>query len=278
LYFELTPALIEDMLFCMENQNVRFVLDTENASVVDKDDSADVADTNDFSGDRYVPIPEWNSSDGFHLMECFAASFHNPLVRDALQSSLVQGKGVFRAFKAALNEFPGAEKHWFSFKRRRMRHRIVSWYNALREQWNMEKIGEEPDETEDLFPEDFTFRSYEAKDADAVNILHNKCNAGNPHDVGDPVFVVETASHDFVGFIAVTRKEAALSLCNLEVHPEYRGLGIGSELCSRLIQTLEQEHALKVYIDLPVEFEGFSRFLYRSSFKPVATRYCLEMR
>ncbi|MDR1218089.1 MAG: GNAT family N-acetyltransferase [Treponema sp.] len=278
MYFELTPALIEDMLFCMENQNVRFVLDTENASVVDKDDSEGVVDTNDLSGDRYIPIPEWNSSDGFHLMECFAASFHNPLVRDALQSSLVQGKGVFRAFKAALNEFPGAEKHWFSFKRRRMRHRIVSWYNALREQRNMEKIGEEPDETEDLFPEDFIFRSYEAKDADAVNALHNKCGAGNSHDVGDPVFVVETASHDFVGFIAVTRKKAVLSICNLEVHPEYRGLGIGSELCSRLIQTLEQEHAPKVYMDLPVEFEGFSRFLYRSSFKPVATRYCLEMR
>ncbi|MDR0708411.1 MAG: GNAT family N-acetyltransferase [Treponema sp.] len=272
MYFELTPALIEDILFCMENQNARFVLDTENSFVMNKDD---IAGMDDSGGDRYVSIPEWHSSDGFHLMECFAAGFRNPLTRDALQASLERGRGVFRAFKAALTKFPGVEKHWFAFKRRKMRRTIIAWYNALREQWNMEKIGGEPDETEDLFPEDFIFRAYEAKDAEAVNALHNTC--GKPHDVGDPVLVVETASHDFVGFIAVKRQETALSICNLEVCPEYRGLGIGSELCSRLIQTLEQEHVSKVYIELPVEFEGFSRFLYRSSFKPVATRYRLEM-
>ncbi|MDR2446774.1 MAG: GNAT family N-acetyltransferase [Treponema sp.] len=274
MYFELTPALIEDILFCMENQNVRFVLDTENSSIVDKND---VAGKDYSDGGRYVSIPEWHSSDGFHLMECFAAGFRNPLVRDALQTSLEQGRGVFRAFKATLSKFPDAENHWFSFKRRKMRRTIFAWYNALREQRNMEKIGEEPDETEDLFPEDFIFRAYEAKDAEAVNTLHNTCRAGKPHDVGDPVLVVETASHDFVGFIAVKRQETALSICNLEVCPEYRGLGIGSELCSRLIQTLGQEHVSKVYLELPVEFEGFSRFLYRSSFKPVATRYCLEI-
>jgi ribosomal protein S18 acetylase RimI-like enzyme len=274
LYFELTPALIEDIFFCMENQNARFVLDTENSHIVDKNN---VTDKDDSDGDRYISIPEWNSSDGFHLMECFAAGFRNPLVKDALQSSLEQGRGVFRAFKVALSAFPGVEKHWFAFKRKEMRRTIMAWYNALREHWNMEKIGGEPDETEDLFPEDFIFRAYEAKDAEAVNALHNICRAGKPHDAGDPVLVVETASHDFVGFIAVKRKEAVVSICNLEVSPEYRGLGIGSELCSRLIQTLEQERVSKVYIDLPVEFEGFSRFLYRSSFKPVATRYYLEM-
>ncbi|MDR2783350.1 MAG: GNAT family N-acetyltransferase [Treponema sp.] len=274
MYFELTPALIENILFCMENQNARFVLDAENSFIVDKND---IADKDDSGGDRYIPIPEWSSSDGFHLMECFASGFRNPLVQDALWASLEQGRGVFRAFKAAVSKFPDAEKHWFAFKRRKMRRTIIAWYNALREHWNMEKIGEEPDETEDLFPEDFIFREYEAKDAEAVNTLHNTCRAGKPHDMGDPVLVVETASHDFVGFIAVKRKEAVLSICNLEISPEYRGLGIGSELCSRLIQTLEQSHVSKVYIDLPVEFEGFSRFLYRSSFKPVATRYCLEM-
>ncbi|MDR0374779.1 MAG: GNAT family N-acetyltransferase [Treponema sp.] len=274
MYFELTPALIEDILFCMENQTARFVLDTENSLIVDKNGATGREDS---GGDRYLPIPEWNSSDGFHLMESFAAGFRNPLVRDALQASLEQGRGVFRAFKAALSEFPGVEKHWLAFKRRTMRRTIMAWYNALREYWKMEKIGEEPDETEDLFSEDFIFRGYRAKDADVVNALHNTCRAGKPHDVGEPVLVVETASHDFVGFIAVKREETILSICNLEVSPEYRGLGIGSELCSRLIQTLEQDHVSKVYMDLPVEFEGFSRFLYRSSFKPVATRYCLEL-
>ncbi|MDR0557054.1 MAG: GNAT family N-acetyltransferase [Treponema sp.] len=272
MHFELTPALIEGILFCMENQNARFVVDAENSFVMDEKDTADADDS---GGDRYIPIPEWHSSDGFHLMECFAAGFHNPLVRDALQLSLTQGKGVFRAFKAALSAFPNAEKHWFSFKRRRMRRTIVSWYNALREQWNMEKIGEEPDETEDLFSEDFIFRAYETNDGEAVKTLHNICRAGKPHGVGDPVLVVETARHEFAGFIAVKRKGTDLYICNLEVHPEYRGLGIGSDLCSRLIQTVKQEHVSKVYLDLPVEFEGFSRFLYRSSFKPVATRYCL---
>ncbi|MDR2794079.1 MAG: GNAT family N-acetyltransferase [Treponema sp.] len=265
----------------MENQNAEFLLDTENSLLLNKNDSArqpsNGAAPYEAGGSRYIAIPEWKPADGFRLMECFAAGFRNPPVRDALHSSLEQGRGVFRAFKRVLSEFPDAEKHWFAFKQRRMRRTVLLWYNALRESWNMEKIGEEPDEIEDLFLEDFIFRAYAANDSEAVKTLHAACCTEKPHDLGDPVFVAETANHEFAGFIGVKRKETLLYICNLEVRPEYRGLGIGSELCSRLLKNHGQEHVSKVYIDLPVEFEGFSRFLYRSSFKPAVTRYRLDL-
>ncbi|MDR2193107.1 MAG: GNAT family N-acetyltransferase [Treponema sp.] len=274
MYFELTLSLIEDLLFYMENQNAEFLLDSEHAAVINKNDRTGPDNS---GGDRYIAIPAWKSADGFRLMECFAVDVRNHEARDALQSSLEQGRGVFRAFKQTLSEFPDVEKHWFSFKHRKMRRAILAWYNALRESWNMEKIGEEPDETEDLFLEDFIFRAYEANDSEAVKTLHAACCKETPYDLGDPALVVETAHREFAGFIGVKRKETLLYICNLEVRPEYRRLGIGSELCSRLLKNAEQEHISKVYIDIPVEFEGFSRFLYRSSFKPLVTRYRLDL-
>ncbi len=263
---------MDDLLFCMEDQNTIFLLDTENAYLMNVDD-IDVED------ERYVPIPEWKSSDGFRLMERFAAGFRNPLVQDALHESLEQGRGVFRAFKQSVSRFPQAEKQWFDFKKREMRRHIIAWYNALREDWNMEKIGEEPEEFEDIFF-DFMFRPYSPADFEAAAVLHEKCDFnshGDLSNIGEIVLIAETASRDFVGFAAVKRKsqdgENLLYISALEVSPEYRGMGIGSELCSCLLKQAVQEGADKIFIDLPAESEGFSRFLHRCSFKPSITRF-----
>jgi ribosomal protein S18 acetylase RimI-like enzyme len=295
MFFELTEALIDDLLFCMEDQNGIFLLDTEDGLAVSEDE------VEDDDEDRYIGIPEWDSAEGFHLMEQFAAGFKNAVVREALTESLNQGKGVFRAFKKALSRYPEAEKRWFSFKEREMRREIIRWYNALRESWNMEKIGEEPEETEDLVLEDFIFREYEAGDEDAVTVIHGMCVGNDPQStaacltippaLGQPVLVAETAGRELAGFVAVSQEGDTLRISRIEVKPEYRGLGIGSELCSLLLEKARDSKAngvkhespfnkspiARIVIDLPAEAEGFSRVLFRASFKSIQTRYALNL-
>jgi ribosomal protein S18 acetylase RimI-like enzyme len=266
MYFELTPALLDNLIFCMEDQGNSFLFDMENLLVVDKSSIGGGGES------HFIDIPEWDSAAGFHLMERFAAGFKNTVVRDALTATLERGKGVFRAFKDTLSRYPEAEQRWFAFKEREMRRRVIQWYNALRESWNMERIGDEPEETEDLILEDFMCRGYKAQDCETVTALHNLCGMEQP--LGEPVFVMETVHGDFAGFIAVIRENKNLTVSSLAVRPEYRGLGIASELCSRLLEYAASENITTLSIDLPASAEGFSRFLFRSSFKPVLTRYC----
>jgi ribosomal protein S18 acetylase RimI-like enzyme len=277
MYFDLTEALIDELLFFMEDQNGIFFLDTQKLIVVSDNDEMDGG--NDDDNHRFIDIPKWDTSDGYRLMEKFAAGFKNPVVQDALTASLNRGKGVFRAFKTTLSQYPEAEKRWFTFKDRELRRSIVDWYNDLREDWNMEQIGIEPEETEDLVLEDFIFREYEEQDYDTVVDLHRICIAENSHytqtTLGEPVLVALTAQQETAAFIAV-KQEADNIYLNIAVKPEYRDLGIASELCSRLLKREGSEGSTsKIFIDVPAEFEGFSRFLFRSAFKPVLTQYCL---
>ena len=177
MQFELTEALIDDILFSMEDQNGEFLLDTVESMVVggmdglgmlEEEDGAD----DDESGSRYISLPEWDSASGFRLMERFAAGFRNPLVREELSGALGRGRGVFRAFKDTLGRYPEAEKVWFSFKEKEMRREIARWYNGLREEWGLEKIGGEPEETGDLVLEDFHFRAFQKEDMARAEELH----------------------------------------------------------------------------------------------------------
>ena len=129
MQFELTDALLDDIIFSMEDQEAIFLIDTQEGMVVIEDE----IEVDDDAEDRHIHLPDWDSSDGFRLMEHFAASFRNPLIRNELSSALNQGKGVFRAFKNVLSHHPEAEKIWFSFKEREMKREVVRWYNALRE-------------------------------------------------------------------------------------------------------------------------------------------------
>jgi ribosomal protein S18 acetylase RimI-like enzyme len=169
MQFELTEALIDNILFSMEDQKGKFFLDTREGVIagdegVPKDDSG-----------RFIGLPEWDSSEGFRLMERFAVGFKNTVIRKKLTAALDRGKGVFRAFKDTLTAHPEAEQLWFAFKEREMRRTVMNWYNALREEWGLERIGGEPEETGDLVLEDFRFREAAAADREAVEKLHRQC-------------------------------------------------------------------------------------------------------
>ncbi|MFP3041122.1 GNAT family N-acetyltransferase [Treponema primitia] len=280
--FELTEALIDDIVFTMENQEWISYLDTREGMVVSEEDT----DPEDDDGDRYIDLPDWDSSDGFNLMEQFAAGFKNKVIRTKLSAALNRGRGVFRAFKDTLSEHPEAEKLWYAYKDREMKRAVIRWYNILREEWGLESIGEEPEETEDLVQEDFRFREPVPEDAERAAELHKLCLDECPPPSGaiprwsfpgQLALVAETGGGDFAAYVggAVTGK--SLEITALEVLPEYRGLGIGEALLGRLVDMAETSGVSEILIDVPQGAEGFSRVLLRESFTPVRTKYCKKI-
>jgi GNAT superfamily N-acetyltransferase len=281
MQFELTEALIDNILFAMEDQEGEFYVDTRKGFVAggidfDFTDEDDDEEEDDDDG-RYISIPEWDSSEGFRLMEHFAAEFKNPPVQQELIAALNRGRGVFRAFKDALNAHPEAEKLWFAFKEREMRRAVFDWYNALREEWGMEAVGGEPEETEDLVLEDFRFREPGEEDYGAAEELHRRCTGDEESEgwafPGDAALVAETGGGVFAAYISAVLRGKLLRIAALEVKPEYRGLGVGKSLLSRLLEKTNPPGSTEIEIDLPAGMEGFSRALSRESFTPCMVRY-----
>ena len=263
----------------MEDQDGEFYLDIEEGGII----SADAEDF-DYEDERFISIPEWSPSDGFRLMESFTAGLRNTMVREKLSAALNRGRGVFRAFKDVLSRHPEVEKLWYSYKDREMKREVIQWYNALREQWGLELIGEEPEEIEDITREDFRFREANIEDRKAAEDLHRYCidNAKSPLELspwvfpGDLCLVAESAGFDFAAYISAVRIDAdSLHVNALEVKPEYRGLGLGKTLLGRLLEQADKQE-LSVCFDLPIEAGNFSRVLCREDFNPVVTRYYRE--
>jgi GNAT superfamily N-acetyltransferase len=312
MQFELSEALIKDLLFSMEDQMGNFLLDTQEGVIIGEEDGG--FDRIDTGGDRYIPLPGWDSSNGFRLMEHFAAGLRNPAIRNELAAALNRGRGVFRAFKDIIARYPEIEKLWFNYKERGMRRDILRWYNGLREEWGLERIGGEPEETEDLVLEDFRFRPSTEEDREAAAALHRRCieelgvyaaeqglgtawipvfqtaDCPSPQGAwpfpGDLGLTAETGSGELAGYIAASRQGNVLRVHALEVLGEYRGLGIGEDLLTRFIEEARQQAApsagsgakvpLQILIDLPAGGEGFSQVLYRDSFRACTVRYCLK--
>jgi len=248
--FELDNILIDDIIFSMENQDGKFLLDTQESSVVDINNH-ELTDTPDYEDtERFIALPEWEPKDGYRLMEKFAASLKNPVVRQELSNSLNRNKGVFRAFRDVLEQYPDIEKTWFRFKEQRMKNEVISWYNALREEWGLEPIGIEPEDISSLVFEDFIIRDGES----------------------DFYFIAESADGEIAGSINATFNGENLQINAFEVKSEYRGMGIGKTLLSKVIEKADEKN-LDITIDLPSETDFFSRSLLLENFKPVMQRF-----
>jgi len=293
MQFDLSPALIDEILFYMEDQNGEFLLDTQEGLVLNTEDEAFDADAFDADDDRYISLPEWGPSDGFRLMERFTAGIHNALVREELSAALDRGRGVFRAFKNTLSRYPETEKRWFDHKDREMKREVIAWYNALRESWGLELIGAEPEDTDGPALEDFHFREGTQQDRHNAEQLHDVCqneyiewctakkiNAAVVTGLsewffpGDLCFTAETAGGEFAGYISAVRlSDTVLGVCAVEVQPEFRGMGIGKTLIARLLEQADSRDIPDVIIDIPAGQEHFSRALLREYFTPCVQRY-----
>ena len=308
--FELTEALIDDILFSMEDQEGEFFLDTVEGVVcggLEANDRFD--DKAEAESGRYISLPEWDSSSGFRLMERFSVTLRNPFIREELGAALGRGRGVFRAFKDTLSRHPEAEKLWFAYKEREMKREIINWYNGLREEWGLEKIGMEPEETGDLVLEDFRFRPLQAQDKTQTGELHSSCQEEHRQVLAEDGagfsaaallneaeafeaksseetskredgigFVAEAGGDVFAGYVSGVIRDSSLFIQRLEIKREFRGLGLGETLLVRFLESLDSNEVSQVFLDIPSWAEGFSRVLLRESFKPYVMRYWLKLK
>ena len=269
--FELDEMLIDDISFCMENQNGDFLLDTQEGCVVDIYNNDYDKDTDFEDEDRFIGLPEWSPSEGYRLMERFANNLKKPVLREELARALNRNRGVFRAFRDVLEQYPETLKQWFSFKDREMKNEVIAWYNSLREEWGLEPIGCEPEDNTSLVLEDFVI-----KEAGSDQWLTESDTLSKNSDLrekkNDFCLIAETAGEVHAGIISAEISGDCLIINILEVKPEFRGMGIGKTLLEKAAEKADREK-LEVIIDLPVESDFFSRTLYLESFKPCMQRF-----
>ena len=147
--FVLTPELKNAILFCMENQNETFLLDTETMRCVP-------AAEGDADGHR-IPLPEWTPVHGFRLMEEFTGRMKNPVLQAALRQVLASRSGVFRRFREALRGYPEFDRAWHTFKQEEMGRTVDGWFSKISLAQTLAGLGEEPEETEEIVQSDFLF-------------------------------------------------------------------------------------------------------------------------
>ena len=264
--FELREALIRQILFAMENQNVRYLVDTEKGVLV-REELVPAEERPDDETDplgRYQDLPQWRSADGFFLMEQFLNEIQEPIIHDKLQTILLSGSRVFRRFKDTLRESPEIQRRYYRHKYLAMRDVVVEWYNTLRELAGLDamELGAD-EELEDLLMSDIRISLldivpgaliseldrqafYETYHAIPDGLVHHlyaerRRRLPDPTDATSVVFGAEDPEGGLSAFLWAVREpiEDGTTLCTIYqvyVAPEYRGLGIATELIDRARQ------------------------------------------
>ena len=298
--FELSPELVDEIIFCMENQNDYFYLNLEEGSV---EPESQVDDELAEDEKQYALIPRWSSADGFHLMERFVDSLRNPVYRERLRSALAAGKGVFRNFKNILKEREDIQRLWFQFKEREMKLRVREWYNQLREAWGYSQIGPEPEETDELVLSDFVIETAPRKivdnlaawdekafleacgDApeDLTGLFYRARRALMPdHQEGRTVLAATTPAGEVAGLIwgvdAWLSPDAGVTLLQqLYVVEEYRGLGLARLLVETFIRRAYRREMKRVVVDLWGGAQQAERLFTVFGFGPVRRSLLLDL-
>lgn len=76
--------------------------------------------------ERYLRIPERDSSEAFECMKAFARTVSHDTLGPELNHSL-KGAGSFRKFKKSLMNFPKERKEWNRYNAKRMQSVIKEW-------------------------------------------------------------------------------------------------------------------------------------------------------
>ncbi len=298
MQFDLSEDVINSLIFAMENQKENNVFDSKAKEVVELDIEVD------FDTGRYYSIPEWTSIDGFKVMEHFVGSLHSPLAKESLHEVLFAGKGVFRNFKNTLKDYPEVEQQWFTFKQKVLKEKVVAWYNVFRDLWGLERIEGEPEETENLIFDDFTFREYdETIDAkhmlQAKNMAMQSLESTYNSELGvvattlwqlqttslqteeTMIYVSENISGDFAGLISVSavpspaKDSVVVSL--FYILPSWRGLGIGKELFAFCLCELKKRKIRIVIIPEMFVPKTFTKVLLRSGFEKTPIGFTVDL-
>lgn len=303
MQFDLTPEVLDRIIFAMEDQTEEHVLDPASGEVLVRPPGSTSRD------EGLVALPEWTPVHGYQLMERFAAGLRNPLLREEVRSALGAGKGVFRAFKDALRKRPEIEKRWYLYKEREMRRVVTDWYNQARELQGLERLSLEPaddrESSEQLIEADFVFSTgvegreasiveadraafqevYAALGAERVEELYRR-RIGKYAAVGAPesvVIVAEDHAGQLAGFAWVVFHPVPFAppeswkIVQLFVAPGYRGIGLAGSLVRRCLESASDRGAAAVYVDLSEPLLRFGGLFAGQGFGPVAQLLGIDM-
>ncbi|TVR02635.1 MAG: GNAT family N-acetyltransferase [Spirochaetaceae bacterium] len=300
--FVLSRELVDQIVFAMENQECEYVLDVQTMQI--EPASEERAD----DPQRFVPLPVWESVDGYNLMERFTGTLNNPVYRERLGAILSSGRGVFRNFKNALKERPDIERLWLRFKDREMQNLVVEWYNDACEFLGLDPEDPQFQETDDLVLSDFVMQHYSGPLPDVVADYAREC----AQSVAGELFAEQPADYrDFLaarllhGMPAMESSEtlacvaegpegrraglvcgqhhrldggrlvAVLAL--LAVEPEFRGLGIATALLHAYLHHARSAGVSRVLVSLPGSADVIRGSLEELGFESVSTVLELDL-
>ncbi len=296
--FTLTDELTEVIISAMENQEAVFAVNAETSSLVQLDESVKV-DDNIFYG-----LPEWKPADGFALREAFVNQLHVPEVQRELKNVLHSGRGVFKNFRNVLKDYPDVDKRWHIFKYKFMSARITDWYNSLRQVWGLEKLDYFSETDDDLVHDDFSFEEYksaenqkevlkntsafltddnwnlpdELKKAFYESIVNQFKNYVADNQTG---FICRSQSDDFAGCITASvmteNQEETMILTSFFVPENFRGLGIGTELLTMLLEKLKDNGKKWIFLPNIMIPEFLEPLLIRTGFTKIRNGFFAEI-
>lgn len=150
----LTDEFLFQIIFCMEDQVNTYFIDLKQQNICE---SIFIEERIKEDPNRFLALPDWLPSDGFHTMEKFVSTLRNPIYRERLKQVLQSGKGIFRQFKDVLHEQPSIERLWYYFKDKEMRNRIYEWYDLHDSAFSLASLHEmgPDDDTLEVIKEDF---------------------------------------------------------------------------------------------------------------------------
>ena len=271
--FELNEKTVEQIVFAMEDQ--------ENSSVIDVE-SGEILSSDGHSGEAYARPPTWSSREGFKLMEEFLAAVRQPSARRELSAALARGRGVFKAFKAALSEYEELERAFRDYKVKAMRRTISAWYDELRESRGLERLGPEPEDTAELLASDLDIRILGLAEAGGIlDALLDEAEEESIESLPGAIAAFEMgrlraefsgpseaicaiaddgeggALGAALGFRLVADERGFGRIAFLRVKREFRRMGLGTALLGALTKAFEDEGINLVMLDsalLPPEF------------------------
>jgi ribosomal protein S18 acetylase RimI-like enzyme len=282
--FELTPEVTDQIIFAMEDQDSRAVVDLRTGV------PSATGRITPGEEEHYLPVPDWKPVDGYHLMERFVSELRNPVFRQELRLALASGRGVFRSFKNTLKQSPEVERLWYSFKEREMRQVVLEWYNRVREARGLEALGPEPEETEELVESDFILRPPGAAEwqqlvklmeqtEDEVEQENDAPRAvpGSPEE--GLMLAALTPGGEPVGCVWATIDEAdTWEIAQFAVAPAFRGLGLGASLLKGLLERLLERGARQILITLAGSELSAEHLLTQQGFEVYAKSLALDLR
>ena len=294
--FELTRDVVDDIIFAMEDQDGAWMVEVETGRLIARAEACEDGDQVDIPKPETAPVPDWSPREGFKMMEAFASRVRQPTARRALHEALAHGRGVFKAFKAALVPYPDIEKSFRENKASVMGRVIREWYDELREAKGLERLGAEPEDSSDLVASDLGYSSglataaresmlrllgevgaEMAPEAPAAIVAREMRLARAELDGDDWMGVwVEDGEGGAIGGAAGRREfeagQAVGRIFFLAVDPEFRAMGLARSLVEKLSTELGGNEGALIIVDMPLLYGPFEKSLFSSGFTAFGAR------